>query len=147
MDDIDRSWSSAHTDAGLLFLRLAGCALLLYVHGLPKIMHYSDELARIEDPFGLGPAFSLWFAIFAEVVCPLLIAAGVFARLACLPILAVLLVALFVVHADWSIEQGQFAWLLLIAFTTLAVAGPGRWSLGRARAVHGRRRIEPERAA
>lgn len=119
----------AHIDAGLLFLRVSGATLLFYVHGLPKIMHYADELGRIEDPFGLGSAFSLWFALLAEIVCPLLIALGILVRLACVPIIVVLLVALFVVHPDWSLAEGQFGWLLLITFITLLLTGPGHWSL------------------
>ena len=68
-------------------------------------------------------------AIFAEVLCPLLIVAGVLARLACLPILFVLLVALLVVHPQWSVAEGQFGWLLLILFTTVLIAGPGRLAI------------------
>jgi putative oxidoreductase len=117
-------------NAGLFFLRLTGCLLLLYVHGLPKVFHFSEELTRIEDPFGLGPWMSLLPAIFAEVICPLFILIGVFARLACLPIIGVLLVAMLFVHPGWSIAEGQFGWLLLIIFTTLAITGPGQWRLG-----------------
>ena len=50
---------------------------MLWVHGLPKLLHYSVELTRIEDPFHLGAHITLLLAIFAEVVCPLLIVAGV----------------------------------------------------------------------
>ncbi|WP_318370763.1 DoxX family protein [Enterobacter sp.] len=117
-------------DLGLLFLRLTGSLLLLHVHGLPKIFHFSEELTRIEDPFGLGPWMSLLPAIFAEVICPLFIIAGLFTRLACLPVIGVLLVAMLFVHPDWSIAEGQFGWLLLIIFTTLALTGPGRWRVG-----------------
>ncbi|WP_312060403.1 DoxX family protein [Pantoea septica] len=117
-------------NAGLFFLRLTGCLLLLYVHGLPKVFYFSEELTRIEDPFGLGPWMSLLPAIFAEVICPLFILIGVFARLACLPIIGVLLVAMLFVHPGWSIAEGQFGWLLLIIFTTLAITGPGQWRLG-----------------
>lgn len=117
-------------NAGLFLLRLTGCLLLLYVHGLPKVFHFSEELTRIEDPFGLGPWMSLLPAIFAEVICPLFILIGVFARLACLPIIGVLLVAMLFVHPGWSIAEGQFGWLLLIIFTTLAMTGPGQWRLG-----------------
>jgi putative oxidoreductase len=46
--------------------------------------------------------------------------------MACLPILSVLLVAMVVVHPQWSIEEGQFGWLLLILFTSIFIAGPGR---------------------
>ncbi|XXN66710.1 DoxX family protein (plasmid) [Enterobacter ludwigii] len=120
-------------DAGLFFLRLTGCLLLLHVHGLPKVFHFSEELTRIEDPFGLGPYISLIPAIFAEVVCPIFILAGVFTRLACLPIIGVLLVAMVFVHPDWSIAEGQFGWLLLIIFTTLAITGPGQWRIGAGR--------------
>lgn len=118
-------------DIGLLFLRLAGSFMLFYVHGLPKVLHYAQELTKIEDPFGFGPALSLWAAIFAEVVCPILIAAGWFTRLACLPVIGVLLIAMVAVHPDWSIAEGQFGWLLLVIFTSIALCGPGRWRLGR----------------
>ncbi|ANG93834.1 DoxX family protein [Enterobacteriaceae bacterium 155047] len=116
-------------NAGLFFLRLTGCLLLLHVHGLPKVFHFSEELTRIEDPFGLGPWMSLLPAIFAEVICPIFILAGIFTRLACLPIVGVLLVAMVFVHPDWSIAEGQFGWLLLIIFTTLALTGPGEWRI------------------
>lgn len=118
-----------NVDAGLLFLRVAGSFMLVYVHGLPKIFHYAEELTRIEDPFGLGPQVSLWSALIAELVCPVFIVTGVGARLACLPIIAVLTVAMLIVHREWSIAQGQFGWLLLIIFMTIAVCGPGRWRL------------------
>ncbi|URO01424.1 DoxX family protein [Leclercia adecarboxylata] len=114
-------------DLGLFFLRITGSLLLLYVHGLPKVFHFSEELTRIEDPFGFGPYFSLIPAIVAEVICPILILFGVATRLACVPIIAVLLVAMLAVHPDWSIAEGQFGWLLLIVFTTLAITGPGAW--------------------
>ena len=55
--------------------------------------------------------------------------AGVLVRLACLPVLLLLAVALLLVHPDWSLEQGQFAWLLLILFTSVLIAGPGRLAL------------------
>ena len=118
-------------DPGLFFLRLTGSLLLLYVHGLPKVLHFSEELTRIEDPFGFGPYASLIPAIVAEVICPLFIIAGIYTRLACLPIIAVLLVAMLAVHPNWSIAEGQFGWLLLIIFTTLALTGPGQWRVQR----------------
>jgi len=116
-------------DAGLLFLRVSGGLFLLWVHGLPKLLNFNAQLQQIEDPFHLGAHLTLCLAIFAEVLCPLLIVAGVLARLACLPILFVLLVALLVVHPQWSVAEGQFGWLLLILFATVFIAGPGRLAL------------------
>ncbi|MDD0842722.1 DoxX family protein [Pseudomonas sp. Gutcm_11s] len=110
---------------GLLLLRVGAALLLLLVHGLPKALDWSGELQRIEDPFGLGAALTLSLALFAEVLCPLLLILGIWARLACLPVMAVLLVSLAVVHPEWSLEQGQFAWLLLVLYAGLALSGPG----------------------
>lgn len=121
---------SRNQNLGLLFLRVSGALFLLWVHGLPKLLNYSEQLKLIEDPFHLGVHVTLLLAIFAEVLCPLLIITGVLVRLACLPILAVLLIAMVVVHPEWSLFEGQFGWLLLIIFTSVLIAGPGRLSLG-----------------
>lgn len=114
---------------GLLFLRVSAAVLLLQIHGLPKLLNWSTELQRIEDPFGLGATLTLAMAVFAEVICPVLLILGVFARLACLPVLAVLGVALVVVHPEWSLEQAQFAWLFTVLYAGLAITGPGAWSI------------------
>lgn len=116
-------------DLGLLFLRASGALFLLFVHGLPKLLDFKAQLALIEDPFHMGATLTLSMAIFAEVLCPLLILTGVLVRLACLPVLFLLLVALVVVHSEWSVEQGQFGWLLIIIFTSVLIAGPGRLAL------------------
>ncbi|MGN6261750.1 MAG: DoxX family protein [Ralstonia sp.] len=130
---LDSSHAAAPADTtlhvGLLFLRLTGSALLIAVHGLPKVLHYSQELTRIEDPFHMGAAPTLLLAILSETLCPLLVTLGVLTRLACLPIVATLLVAMLVVHPDWSLAEGQFGWMLLIIFTTVLIAGPGRFSI------------------
>ncbi|KAB0495585.1 DoxX family protein [Pseudomonas vancouverensis] len=127
MDASQRNEWAQHL--GLLFLRVSGGLFLLWVHGLPKLLHYSTELQNIEDPFHLGANLTLMLAIFAEVLCPLLIIAGLLVRLACLPILFVLWVAMLIVHPQWTLFEGQFGWLLLIIFTSIFIAGPGRLAL------------------
>jgi len=119
----------ATPDIGLLYARLAGAALLLWVHGLPKLLHWQHELANIEDPLHLGGGVTLACALFAEVVCPVLVAIGLFTRLASLPVLFLLLVSMVLVHPDWTIADGQFGWLLIIVFGTLALGGGGRFSV------------------
>jgi len=34
-----------------------------------------------------------------------------------------------VVHPDWTLEQGQFAWLLVALYGGLALTGPGVYSV------------------
>jgi putative oxidoreductase len=117
------------TDIALLFLRVSASVLLLIVHGLPKIRHFTAQESAIEDPFHLGKKLTIGFAIFAEAVCPLFIIAGWETRLAALPVIAVTAVALARVHPEWTVEQAQFAWMLLILFGTIAIAGPGHYAL------------------
>ena len=81
-------------DAGLLFARVTGALLVLHVHGLPKLLHFSDELAHIDDPLHMGRALTLYCALFAELVCPVLVAVGLLTRLASLPFLFLLLVSM-----------------------------------------------------
>jgi len=117
------------TDAALLFLRVTASVLVLLVHGLPKALHVASQLDAIEDPLHLGKALTLAFAIFAEVVCPLLMIAGIATRLAALPIMMVSAIALGLVHREWTLDQGQFAWMLLILFGTIVIGGAGRYRI------------------
>lgn len=132
---LKRLIGTATPDTGLLFARLAGAALLLWVHGLPKLLHWQTELTHIDDPLHIGRGLTLACALFAEIVCPVLIAAGLFTRLACLPVLFLVAVSVALVHPEWATVQGQFdgqfSWLLLIVFGTIALAGAGRWSVDR----------------
>ncbi|WP_051516650.1 DoxX family protein [Herbaspirillum sp. RV1423] len=121
-------WAPAQ-DLGLLFLRLSGALLLLYVHGLPKIINFAGELQHIDDPLHVGRAFTLGFAIFAEVLCPVLIVPGILTRLASAAVLFLLAVSMFLVHADWSVAEGQFGWLLMIVFGGITLMGAGRYSI------------------
>ncbi|MGQ7935971.1 DoxX family protein [Paraburkholderia sp. D1E] len=113
--------------AALLFLRVAASVLLLVVHGLPKATHYSSQLAVIEDPLHLGKTLTLGIAIFAEVLCPVLMIAGIATRLAALPMMVITLMALTLVHPEWTLDQPQFAWMLLILFGTIVIGGAGRY--------------------
>ncbi|BCX69016.1 MULTISPECIES: DoxX family protein [Pseudomonas] len=136
MSTTDIETTTTATDVALCWLRITGCLLLLSVHGLPKLLHFDHELGVIEDPFGLGSWLTLSLAIFAEVLCPVFIVLGVLTRLATLPVLFLLAVSVIWVHPEWSLAEGQFAWLLLIVFSTIFVAGPGRLALGTRLAHH-----------
>lgn len=69
------------------------------------------------------------FYKIAEVLCPVLIIPGILTRLASSVVLVLLAVSMFLVHADWSIAEGQFGWLLMIVFGSMALMGAGRYSL------------------
>lgn len=123
------SLDASATDLGLLFLRIGAALVVIFVHGLPKIRHYASEAAAIEDPFHLGKKLTISFAIFAEVVCQLFVMAGFATRLAALPIMILTAIALVRVHPEWTPQQAQFAWMLLVLFGTIAIAGAGHYTL------------------
>jgi putative oxidoreductase len=117
------------TDLGLLFLRIGASLVLMIIHGIPKIRHYASEAAAIEDPFHFGKRLTIGFAIFAEVVCPFFVIAGFATRLAALPVIVLTAIALVRVHPEWTAQQAQFAWMLIVLFGTIAIAGAGHYTL------------------
>ncbi len=126
---LSKSTSSLSKDLGQFFLRVSSGLLLLCVHGMPKLLNWRTEILHIDDPLHLGNGLTLFCAIFAEVICSIFIILGLYTRLATLPILFLLFVAMIVVHAGWTLEQGQFGWLLIISFGSIALIGPGRYAI------------------
>lgn len=62
-------------DSGLFVLRVAiGCFML--VHGIQKLMGFSEMADKFPDPIGMGSQLSLVMAIGAEVGCSLLLILG-----------------------------------------------------------------------
>lgn len=129
MENPKERWSVLSSDFAMLWLRLLGSLLLIVVHGLPKLLHFQQQLLVTEDPFGMGAQLTLILAIFAEVVCPIGIIFGFLTRLATLPILFLLAVSVIYVHPEWSLWEGQFAWLLLIIFSAILIGGTGRFGV------------------
>lgn len=114
---------------GLLVLRLGVGLMMLVAHGWGKLVGFSDLAEKFPDPLGIGPTTTLVLAIFAEVVCALLIVVGLGTRFAAVPLLVTMLVAAFVVHADDPWARQEFALLYAIPFLTLVFTGGGRFAL------------------
>lgn len=113
---------------GLLLLRIGfGCFML--VHGIQKMMGYSDMADKFPDPIGLGSQLSLIMAIGAEVGCSLLLIVGLGTRVAVLPLAFTMIVALFVVHGSDPWKAKELAAIYLAAYGIIGVTGPGKFSL------------------
>ncbi|MGD8439942.1 MAG: DoxX family protein [Holophagae bacterium] len=116
-------------DIGLLVLRVGVGAFMLVAHGWGKLVGFGDLAGQFPDPIGLGSTVSLVLAIFAEVLCALLVVLGLGTRFAAVPLLVTMLVAAFVVHADDPWGKKEFALLYAIPFVTLIFTGGGRYAL------------------
>jgi len=113
----------------LLIFRILLSLSLINTHGLKKIVHFENTVVHIPDPFGLGGEMSTYFAIFANVFCPVFIILGFMTRLALLPIMMTTAIGFFVVHvADpWAVKDVPLMYLM--TSTLLFVLGPGSISL------------------
>jgi putative oxidoreductase len=117
-------------DLGLLVLRVfLGLALLLG-HGLGKwgTLIGGGEI-QFADPFGIGALPSLALAVFAEVICAILLILGLLTRWALIPLIITMLVAVFIVHISDGFGTMEKALLYGVGFITLALTGPGKYSI------------------
>jgi putative oxidoreductase len=121
-------------DIGKLVLRLT-VGILMLLHGVAKILGGVKGIAGMLQGVGL-PGELAYGAYLGEVVAPLLVIIGFYARVGALVMAFHMLVAIYLAHqaeifslgrgGGWAIElQGFFL------FTALAVAliGPGRFSV------------------
>ena len=67
--------------------------------------------------------------IVAEFGCSLFICAGFVTRIATIPLAFTMLVALFVVHGNDPWQKQELAACYLAVYLTLALTGPGRFSV------------------
>lgn len=120
---------SGLTDAGLIILRLA-VGILMLTHGIPKLLNFSQIAQSGTFLPILGSAtLGLSLAIFAEVLMSLFLIAGLFTRIATLPLIVTMLVAAFVAHASDPFSSKEPALLFLFPYITILLAGPGKYSL------------------
>ena len=132
---------SSALDIGLLLLRI-GVASLMLTHGLPKLMKLVAGDFAFGDPIGLGSSVSLFLAVFAEVGCSLLILIGAAIRLATLPLMFTMLVAVLVVHTNDPFGKKELPLLYLLIYTLLLLAGSGKFSVDQ---LISKRNDEPSR--
>jgi len=120
-------------DIGKLVLRLT-LGILLILHGVAKILGGVGGISGMLQNVGL-PGYFAYGVYIGEVLAPLLVILGLYARIGALIIVVNMLAALYLAHlgdlfllgqgGGWKLElQGFFL------FTALAVAliGPGRFS-------------------
>ena len=118
--------------AGKFILRVA-LGIIILLHGIAKLKGGIDPIAGMVTAQGL-PAFLAYGVYVGEVLAPLMLILGFYARVGGALVAINMLVALFLVHrADlfainpqsggWAIE---FQALLLFAAITVMLIGPGK---------------------
>ncbi len=114
----------------LLLVRVSVGLFMLLAHGLPKLNRLtSGEPIKFLDPFGLGPDVSLGMAVFAEVLCSFLVIIGLSTRLATIPLIITMAVAVTFAHANDPFSTKEKPLVFILVFLMLLVFGSGRYSI------------------
>ncbi len=116
-------------DIGLLILRVGAGLMLCFGHGIHKLQQFSTLAPQFPDPLHVGGRVSLGLAIFGEVVCSLLVAIGLFTRIAAIPPLITMVVALTAIHLADPFSKKEPALLYAVPFLVTLLTGPGSLSL------------------
>lgn len=121
--------ASGTIDIALLIAR-SGIAVLMLTHGIPKMMMLLSG-APIQFPglLGMSPELSLSLAVFAEVVCSILLLAGFATRLAVVPLITTMLVAALFIHAADPFAKQEPSLQYLLVYVILLLAGSGKYSI------------------
>ena len=122
---------------GLLVMRLLTGGMLIYGHGWPKLMNWSERMTTFADPIGLGSIVGFWLVVLVEVPCSVLVMLGWLTRFACLLPIGFFLVAAFIQHWADPFGRKELPLLYLACYVCLLFAGPGRFSVD---AMRGARR-------
>lgn len=112
----------------LLLLRLSLGGLMI-PHGYQKLMKFASKSSGFTDPFGIGGPASMSLTIFAEFFCALFIVLGLMTRLATIPLIIAMSVAVFIAHKGQVFGEGEHAALYLFGYIVLLFTGPGKISM------------------
>jgi putative oxidoreductase len=116
-------------DISLLIIRMGAGGMML-THGIPKIGRLMGEgPVKFADPFGLGPEVSLVMAIFAEVICTVLVMVGFKTRLATIPLILTMLTAAFYAHWNDPFGKKELPLLYICVFLAILAFGGGKFTL------------------
>ncbi|HIB38572.1 DoxX family protein [Mesonia sp.] len=117
------------TDLGLLIFRVGVSAFML-AHGYGKLLQFfSGDEIQFADPIGIGATGSLALAVFSEFICSVLIILGLGTRLAAIPLLITMIVAVFIVHGQDPLMSRELPFLYLFSYILLMLTGSGKYSL------------------
>lgn len=118
-------------DIGILILRVC-IAVFMLIHGFPKLQKLLDnEPIKFANPIGIGEKASLILTVFAEVVCSVFLLLGLATRIAAIPLLFTMLVAVFIVHSGQDFSDKETAILYALCYGVLLISGGGRYSVDR----------------
>lgn len=105
-------------------------AALMLTHGLPKLLKlFGEGPISFSDPLGVGVVTSMSMAVFAECFCSMLLILGLATRLATIPLLITMSVAILMIHAQDPFGKKELPLLYMLIYITIGILGAGKYSV------------------
>ncbi len=101
----------------------------MLTHGIPKLQSLMAGHLKFANPFGIGATPSLILAVFAVFVCSVLLILGLAVRLAAIPLIINMLVAIYYAHGGQPFAKKELALIYLVFYFGLLILGAGRYSV------------------
>ncbi len=122
-------YNESALNIGLLIFRIfIGVAMIS--HGLPKLNTLmAGGNIEFMSFLGLSPATTMVLVIFSELVCSFFIILGLFTRLALIPLIITMIIAVFVVHLPMGFKEMEIGSLYLVSYILLMCSGSGYFSV------------------
>ena len=124
---LSAKYSAGAFNTAMLLLRIVSGGIMLH-HGFGKLKNFEGTAANMMNFMGIGQTASAALIVFAEFFCAILVIVGLLTRLACIPLIVTMAVALFMANNGDFFGKGELAALYLVCFIVLLLAGPGRIS-------------------
>lgn len=103
--------------------------VLLMNHGIQKWSTFHELSMSFPDPIGLGSSTSLGLAIFGELICSMGFIIGFLYRLTMIPMICTMAIAFFMIHGSDAFAVKELAFIYLVVFLLMYIAGPGKFSI------------------
>ena len=126
---LSTDYSVTSFNLSMLLLRVAFGSMVLFNHGIPKLVKFAKLQSSFFDPFGIGPKWALILVIFGEVFCAILLILGLFTRFAVIPLIITMCVIIFMANKGEPLNKLELPILLLSTFVAILLVGPGRLSI------------------
>ncbi|TDQ06980.1 DoxX family protein [Pedobacter metabolipauper] len=114
----------------MLFVLRGALAIFMAIHGYQKLQGLlAGGEIQFGDPIGIGVVPSFYLTVFAEFFCSILLFLGLATRLALIPLIITMLVAVLIVHAPDEFGKKELGLHYLVGYLFLMVSGAGKYSI------------------
>ena len=121
-------YSTSAFNLALLILRV-GTGILMMNHGYDKLLNFEKYSSQFMTFLGMSGTVSLALVVFAEFFCSIFLVLGLFTRLAVIPLIIDMSVAVLKAHNVDVFGEGELPSLFFLVFVTILLIGPGKISV------------------